>query len=111
MTGAAAVSQFTDSVTNVRIFMLFMGAGFIVIRMTTGTIRLVGRRSPVHYFGIRSVTGGTRQVTPMVTRVTSRVMTEGQWSPVIGGMTVVTLSAGDKVIRRFTCCLCPVMAA
>jgi len=89
--------------------MLFMRTGFILIRMTAGTVRLVGRRSPGHHFGIRSVTIGASQITSVITRVTSRVMTEGQWSPVIGGMTVITLPAGGKVIRWLTRRLCTVM--
>ena len=102
VTGAGAVSQFTNRVKNsVRSLIFFMGTLFIIVGMTPGTIRPVG--SPIHSLAVALVAAGTHQTESVISRITGRGVPEIYSRPVRGVVAFVTLQAGHKMIAGLSC--------
>jgi len=88
---------------------VFVLALIIIIGMAAGAIRSVSRCCPGGGLGIIPVTGRTKRVASMITRVFSRAMPEINGQPAGRVVAGVTLQAGAKVTARFARRLCAVM--
>lgn len=82
----------------------------IIIGMAAGAIRTVSRCCPGNGLGIVPVTGRTRRVAAMITRVISRAMIEINGQPVVCVVAGVALQSCAKVIARLARRLRAVMA-
>ncbi len=60
-----AISQFADGVFAIGVFRFLMRTGFVIIRVTTGTIRLICWLDPRGYLGVGTMTVGTIQTAGM----------------------------------------------
>jgi len=72
--------------------------GFVVARVTTGAVRLIGGCRPDDRLGVTGVTGGATQIAGMVPRVGRRHVPEGRWQPGISGVTGIAVLRRDKMI-------------
>jgi len=111
MAAACAVTQITDGVCGVRVFVLFMWTGFEITGMTAGTIRLVLWCAPGDRLRISPVALCACKVTAMVAGIAAGCVPEGVRCPAVGVMTGIALQAGDKMIAWFSGCLGTVVAA
>lgn len=81
----------------------------IIVGMASGAIRSVSRCCPGGGLGIIPVTGRTKQVAAVITRVFSRAMSEINGQPPDRVVAGIALQTGGKVIARFARRLCAVM--
>lgn len=102
MTGPRTVSVLTHRAA-------FVFSRHIVVGMASGAIRSVSRCCPGGGLGITLVTGRTKQVATVITRVFSRAMPEINGQPASRVVAAITLQAGGKVTARFARRLCAVM--
>ncbi|VAW77572.1 hypothetical protein MNBD_GAMMA13-1818 [hydrothermal vent metagenome] len=77
--------------------------GIIIIRMTTGAIRLVSGRRPGWDLCIGLMAFHTIHITGMIPRVDRMNMIKTNRAPPVGGMTAITLQAGTKMVTGLTC--------
>lgn len=69
VTSTRAIAQFTHGITHIRILEFLMRPGFIVIRVATGAVGLVGCSRVGGDFGISRMTSRAEQVAAMVERL------------------------------------------
>lgn len=97
MTGSRAIAQFTDRVERIRILVLLVRIWTKVTCMTARAVRLVRRRWPRNRFRVASVAIRTRELFPMVARVSRRRVSEQQRFPGVRRVTSIAVLAGDKM--------------
>lgn len=73
---AAAVPQFGDVVTGIRIFVLLVRSRLEIPGVAAGAVRLVAGIRPGHYLAVADVTVGAIQVAPVLTREGGRPVLE-----------------------------------
>jgi hypothetical protein len=71
--------------------MMFIDAGLVVIRVTTGAIRLVGRELPDYCLAVSGVAGLAAQIDPMVARIVAGCMREVDGCPLVGVVAGIAL--------------------
>ena len=71
--------------------------------MTTGTVRLIGRRTPGNSLTVGPMAFSTGQISPVITRIASATVTEIRWRPTVRGVALIALQTGHKMVRRLAC--------
>ena len=99
MTGAGAVTQLTDGVTRIRIFVFFVRAGLEISGMATGAIRLVSRGRPSDLIRVSAVTVGAIQSRPVVAGIARGRVHEVNRNPEIRQMAHAAIFSGQKMPR------------
>lgn len=101
MAGARAIAQFANGVIDARGIDLGMLPTVVIVGMTGGTIRLVGRLPPHGSFNVTNMTiiaGKWRAVIAWIARTLVHVTVDG---PVVNGMTFGAIAVGNKMTAIF----------
>ena len=91
MTSASTISEFTDCVFHIRVFVFFVRPGFIVIGVTARAIRLKASGRPGRYFIVSGMTIEARHIRTMITGENCRRMSKVYIKPVVCIVALVTL--------------------
>ncbi len=110
MARAGAVSQFRDRVFRRGGFVFFVWPGLVVIRVTTGTIRPIGGKGPLHDVAVSPVAVGASEIATVIPGICSRHMTEDRRCPYNSRMALITFAVGHEMIDVFARSLCTVVA-
>lgn len=89
--------------------LVFVHTRFIVTRVATGAVRLVGWRRPVHDLAVTRMTLGTVWIPAVIARVGAGHMLIVNWQPVIYRMTVITLQGRNEMSAWLAGCGTAVM--
>ena len=109
MAAACAITKFTDRIPYFRRLRLLVAFTLVVVRMTTGTVRLVGRCKPWIDFRIGSMTVIAAEISSVPVGIKRRRMTKNDGNPLVDTMTGIALLRCHKVIRIFTYCCCSIV--
>lgn len=77
-----------------------MLVGLVLVGMTTGTVRLVGGRSPGHCLRVRFMASPAVEISAVVARIAPGTMAKDNWRPAGIVMAAVTLQIRDEMIAR-----------
>lgn len=102
MAGTRAVTQFTDGVFHIRVFVFLMRTRIIVPGMTAGTIRFVTTIAPGHSLTLTAMAAYTGKTDTVVAWVIGRNMGKTEGAPCVYRVAMIAIPAGAKVTCRFT---------
>ena len=109
MTAARAIPKFADRIAYFGRLRLLVAFTLVIIRMTTSTVRLVGRRQPWIDFRIISMTVIAAEISSVPAGIKRRRMAKHDGDPLVDAMTGIALLRCNKMGRRLTDCCCSIV--